>query len=155
MAEIGIFGAGLSEDVRTLPCPACREIVREDAAVCRFCDAPLDASSAAAAAELQSKVNRACSDASYLRIAAGAMWVAYASALLPVPYWLNSMFLALFAVVPVMLVRWQSRFGRLVIEDADYTRARRAKNVALLMWLAVIPVAFLIEPALDNSSFPD
>ena len=59
---------------QTFPCPNCNEIINDSMQTCRFCSAPVDPQAASAAAENQSRVNRACSDASFLRTAAAAMF---------------------------------------------------------------------------------
>lgn len=55
---------------QTFPCPNCNEIINDTSEKCRFCSAPIDRQAAAVAGELQSKVNQACSDASFLWLAA-------------------------------------------------------------------------------------
>lgn len=55
---------------QTFPCPNCNEVINDAMERCRYCSAPIDGRAAAEAAEVQSRVNRACSDASYLRTAA-------------------------------------------------------------------------------------
>src|SRR5437667_12096634 len=44
---------------QTFPCPNCNEIINESMQTCRFCSAPVDPQAASAAAEIQSRVNRA------------------------------------------------------------------------------------------------
>lgn len=126
-------------NLRTFPCPSCGEIINEKAEVCKFCSAPVDREAAVQAGELQSKVNQACSDASYLRTAAVVMFGFLAAGLLipffAIAYWA---FLVTFVVLLVLLVRWQTRFGRLQSNDPDYAKAKRSKNVGLALWLAAL-----------------
>src|SRR6267142_622108 len=68
---------------QTFPCPNCGEIINDAMQTCRFCSAPVDPHAASAAAELQSRVNRACSDGSFLRTAAAAMFVLLALSVVP------------------------------------------------------------------------
>jgi hypothetical protein len=115
---------------------------------CRFCSAPVDPQAAAAAGEIQARVNRACSDASFLRIAAAAMFGFLALSPLPfisVPTYLG--FIITFFVVLVLIIRWQIRFGRLQTSDVDYQRSRRLRNLAIVLWLVAIP-AFVIRDTL-------
>jgi hypothetical protein len=135
---------------RTFRCPNCNEMINESMDRCRFCSTPTDHEAAASAAESQDKVNQSCNDASYARIAAVAMFVFLGLSfipLIPVVYW---GFLVTFAMVLVLLVRWQVKFGRLKTTDTDYGRARRSKNVALVLWLVAIPVGFVIRPLWDT-----
>lgn len=131
---------------RTFPCPNCNEMINESMQQCRYCSATIDPQAASVAAELQSKVGQACSDASYLRTAAGAMWVFLGISLIPIPFLSIAFwgFVVTFLAVMVMLIRWQIRFGGLPTGDPDYGRAKRAKNVALLFWLLALPVGLLI-----------
>lgn len=130
---------------QTFPCPNCKEIINDTMERCRYCSAPVDRQAAAAAAEIQSQVNRACSDASFLRTAAAAMFILLGLSLLPfISLTTYIGFIITFFVVLVMVIRWQIKFGSLQTGDADYQRARRLKNISLLLWLVAIPL-FLIR----------
>ena len=130
---------------RTFRCPNCNEMINEQMALCPFCSAPVDSTAAAAAAEIQQRVNQACNDASYARIAAVAMFVFLGLSFIPFAptYW---GFLVTFFAVIVMLVRWQVKFSRLNTIDPDYDRAKRTRNLTLVLWLAAIPAGFVIRP---------
>jgi hypothetical protein len=52
-----------------------------------------------------------------------------------------------FLVVLVLVIRWQIKFGSLQTGDPDYKRAKRLKNISLLLWLLAIPV-FLVREVL-------
>jgi hypothetical protein len=58
-------------------------------------------------------------------------------------------FLIAFIAVLVMLIRWQVKFGNLLTDDPDYKRARRSKNVALILWLTAIPLGLVVRPLWD------
>ena len=133
---------------QTFPCPNCKEIINDSMERCRYCNAPVDRRAAAEAAYLQSRVNQACSDASYLKTAALVMWAFLGLSFIPFIPLVGWAFLITFVVVLVMVIRWQMRFGRLKTEDPDYPRARRSKNLALLLWLGALFVAFVIRPLL-------
>ena len=133
---------------RTFPCPNCKEIINDQMQVCRYCKVPVDPAIAAQQAEVQSKVNKACSDASYMRITAGAMFVFLALSLIPfiaITYW---GFLLTFFAVLFMGIRWQLSFNGLPTGDPDYAKAKQTKNVALILWLIAIPLGFIIRPLL-------
>src|SRR5437588_2553474 len=126
---------------QTFPCPNCNEIINDSMQTCRFCSAPVDPQAASAAAENQSRVNRACSDASFLRTAAAAMFVLLALSLVPFISLLTYLgFIITFLVVLVLIIRWQIKFGRLKTNDLDYQRARRLRSVAIALWLVAIPL---------------
>jgi hypothetical protein len=130
---------------QTFPCPNCNEIINDTMERCRYCSAPVDRQAAAAAAEIQSKVNRACSDASFLRTAAAAMFILLGLSLLPfisLITYIGS--IITFLVLLVLVIRWQIKFGRIQTGDPDYKRAKRLKNISLLLWLLAIPM-FLVR----------
>lgn len=131
------------------PCPNCNEIINDSVKECRYCSAPVDPEVARIAAALQSKVNQACSDASYLRIAAAAMFVFLGLSFVPFlpTYW---GFIVTFVIVILGFIRWQVKFGELQTGDPDYVRARHQKNTALLLWLVAIPVGFIVRPLLGG-----
>jgi hypothetical protein len=116
---------------------------------CRHCSAPVDPQAAAAAADVQTRVNAACSDASFLRTAAAGMFVFLGLSLVPFISFVTYLgFIILFVAVMVMIIRWQLKFGKLQTADVDYKRAKRMRNVALLLWLLAIPL-FLMRQVLS------
>jgi hypothetical protein len=46
-------------------------------------------------------------------------------------------------IVPLNVIRWRIRFGRLESPDPDLARARRAVRDALLVWAAMVIVNVL------------
>jgi len=108
---------------------------------CRFCSATIDPQAAAAAADIQSRVNRACSDASFLRTAAAAMFILLMLSIVPFVSLMTYLgFIITFFVVLVLIVRWQIKFGRLQTNDEDYQRAKRLRLIGLILWLVAIPL---------------
>lgn len=131
---------------RTFPCPNCKEIINDQMQVCRYCSVAVDPAIAAQQAALQSKVNQAYSDASFLRTTAAAMFVFMAISLIPfVPFAFWGFLMSFFFVI-MMTVRWQINFGSLLTNDPDYAKAKQSKNVALILWIVAIPVGFIIRP---------
>jgi hypothetical protein len=133
---------------RTFPCPNCKEIINDQMQVCRFCQVPVDPTIAAQQAELQGKVNQACNDASYMRIAATAMFIFLAISLIPFVPFIFWGFLVTFFLILILGIRWQLSFSGLPTSDPDYLKAKRTKNVALILWLVAIPVGFILRPLL-------
>jgi len=106
---------------------------------------PLDPGVVALIAERQESANRAYSDASFLKTTAIAMYVFLGVSLIPLLGIVFYGFVITFIAVLVMLVRWQLRFGNLLTNDADYKLAKRSRNVALILWLVAIPLAFILR----------
>jgi hypothetical protein len=131
---------------RTFRCPNCNEMINDSMTTCRYCSTPVDPGVAAMIADQQEKTNRACSDASYLKTAAVAMFVFLGLSFvpfLPVVYW---GFVITFVVTLVLLILWQVKFGSLKTNDPDYQQARRSKNTALILLIAAAPLGFIIRP---------
>jgi hypothetical protein len=133
---------------RTFHCPNCNEMINESATKCRLCSLPIDPGVAELIAGRQQKVNEACSDASFLRRTAMAMYVFLAFAFVfPFTYW---GFLITFWTGLVLEIRWQVKFGELITNDPDYAKARRSKNISLLLLLTGLPLGILTNPFLAD-----
>jgi hypothetical protein len=115
----------ITEHARVFQCPVCKETIDTSAQKCRFCSAPIDAGAAEAAAVAMAKVNQACSDASFLKVMAGAILLFFVLSFVPfvsfLGYW-GLIFLCF--AVPVMMVRWWVKFGRIQTNESDFSRAR-------------------------------
>jgi hypothetical protein len=126
------------------PCPSCGEIIGSRATRCKYCNTEVDPQAAQVAANLQQEVNQACNDASMARNAASVMWVAFA-----VQFLFAAMgrlaFIGMMVAVPLMLIRWQVKYGRLKTNDVDFKTARRNRTIAWLLWL---PTPLVIAGAL-------
>lgn len=133
------------EQTLSFPCPSCKEIINDRAEQCKYCGAPIDKGVAQFAAEVQSKVNQAYSDASYLKTAAFALLTLLAISLIPfVPLVLYGAVFIFFSLI-VMIVRWQLKFSNINTTDPDYQKAKRNKNIALVLWVIAIPIFILRE----------
>jgi hypothetical protein len=132
----------LSAQPSILACPSCGQMIYSDSTKCRFCSAEIDPVAAAAGAALQKKVNDACNLAKVTRHMATSMWVFFV---------LGFIFgfarfgvLVLFVAVPVSLVLWQIKYGRLQTADPDFKKARRDRWIALALWLPVGILQFIV-----------
>jgi hypothetical protein len=127
----------MASTLRVFPCPNCRETINNLAQQCPFCGTPVDAAAAELAADALSRINQACSDASYLRVmgtcSAGFFLLRYVPFLGGIG---NIGFLGLLVAVPAMSLRWWARFAGLPTTDAEYVRARR--NVLLIGCVSLI-----------------
>jgi hypothetical protein len=134
------------DKVLNFPCPSCREIISDRMAACRFCGAPVDKGIAQLIGETQRRVNHAFSDAGYVKNAAFLMWGLLAVSLIPFVPWVSQAFLFTFVAVIVLIIRWQIKFGNINSSDPDYQRARSSFHLALILWLAAIPMGFVVVP---------
>ena len=131
----------LSADPSILPCPQCGQMIYSDSTRCRFCSAEIDPVAAAAGAAVQKQVNDACNLAKATRHMATAMWVFFVVGFI----FGSARFgvIGLFFAVPVSLILWQVRYGRLQTNDPDYKRAKRDRWIALALWLPVSVLQFI------------
>ncbi|PYS91190.1 MAG: hypothetical protein DMF64_13150 [Acidobacteria bacterium] len=135
----------MQDQIQVIRCPHCKEYIDARSAHCRFCHGYIDTLTTQVAAEMQQRVNAAYNDALWLRNGAGA-YAIIAVIRLIVPFFglaTNVVLPIMFVALPVMLIRWRVRFGRLQTDDPDYPRAKRNWQAALLLWLPV-SVAWLI-----------
>ena len=139
----------MSVQLRSFPCPGCSEFINTSKTSCPFCSTPIDAVAAQSAAEVQEKVNDAYNDASHLRIIAGVYLLLLI--LGRVPFLSTAARLGSFGgflAVPILFVRWHIKYAGINTTDPDYARAKKLKNIALLMWaaqtLAVVIIVALI-----------
>lgn len=124
-------------------------MINESAATCRFCSIAIDPGIAELIAGRQERVNQAYSDASYLRRTAVAMYVFLAVGLfLTFAYW---GFLVTFWLGLVLVIRWQMKFSDLLTNDPDYAKAKRSKNVSLVMLLGGLPLGILLNPFFEDA----
>jgi hypothetical protein len=103
---------------------------------CRFCSSPVDHAAAEAAADIQDKANQAYNDASVIRNMAAVMWMFFLVRFIPfvgIVGWIG-MF-AMLGAVPVKLILWWLKFGRIKTTDPDYKRAKKNLLIASLIWL--------------------
>jgi hypothetical protein len=131
--------------IEVIRCPHCKEFVNARSELCRFCHGYIDTLTTQRSAEEQQKVNEACNEAMLVRNAAW-VYAIFTGLYVLLPLFANFFGVAallMLATVPLMLIRWQLRYGRLQTDDPDYPKAKRNRNVALLIWLGV-PFACLL-----------
>jgi hypothetical protein len=132
------------DPVRVLQCPNFKETIDASALQCRFCLAAIDPVAAQAAADVMAKVNQACSDASFLKTAGGAILVAFAMRFVPIVSGLGNMaFFVLLMAVPAMAIRWWFKFSRIKTDEADFTRAKKTV-IAIGMPSTILLLALLV-----------
>ena len=127
----------LSARASIFPCPKCGQMIYSNAEKCRFCSGIVDRQAAAIGAEIQARVNTAYRQAKMLRNSAGAMWTFFVIGLFGSTVFAWG-FTGLFFAIPVWLIYWQVKFGRIQTPDPDYKRAKRDWLISLLIWLPAL-----------------
>jgi hypothetical protein len=118
-------GLSLSSAVQVFPCPNCNETINTSMQQCAFCSTPIDRTVALASAAATSKISRACSDASYLKIMTGCALIFFFLRFVPLISQLGFMgFLFLEIAIPVMTIRWWIKYGRIQTDDPDFPEAK-------------------------------
>jgi len=122
-------------------------MIYSDSKQCRFCSVEIDQKAAAEGANLQAQINTACNHAKLLRHMAAAMWVLFLVGLIFTAGTIGVF--AFFFIVPVSLILWQIKYGRLKTADPDFQKAKRDRLIAIALWLP----AGLLQFALMALSF--
>jgi hypothetical protein len=125
-------------------CPVCKQTIDASAEKCRFCSATVDRVAAQIAAQKLSKINQACSDASFLRTAAMSLLVFLGVIFIPFMGLLGAAgyYFLLFAI-PFLVIRWWLKFHSIRTEDSDFKRARI--TVIVISVLIVIPILLYLH----------
>lgn len=122
-------------------CQNCREFINTSMTNCSYCGVVINLESATAAADVQSKVGKACSDGNFLKIMARALPVFFLASMIPFVGGIAGWgFLFLLIAVPVMLVRWWIKYNSIQTADQDYESARRDTIISAVIWCGVIVV---------------
>ncbi|MCL2660935.1 MAG: DUF5305 domain-containing protein [Acidobacteriaceae bacterium] len=109
---------------------------------CPFCGAAIDHAAAEVSAAETSRISRACSDASYLRIMLVALIPFAVLIFLPFLSLLGLIgFIFVKYAVVVMTIRWWIKYGRLKSRDTDLLGARERTIVVGVISLIVLAVA--------------
>lgn len=147
----GLILDGPSEDLDVFECPKCGQTIDVSANVCRFCGAKIDHEAAQKAAQLLSRVDQACSDASVLR------YTAVSAFIFPVFTLLGALrsrgfyrfiqhvgfqnvvlgFCALVLIVsspfPFWSLRWWEKYAKLASDDEEFQNNRKMVRAAGLI----------------------
>jgi hypothetical protein len=141
--NLSLTAAGSNTGV--FECPNCKQTIDASALNCRFCSATIDPAKAEAAAEKMSRVNQACSDASFLRTMGFSLLVFLGVMFIPFMGLLGicGYYFLVFAV-PFMAIRWWVKFHAIRADDSDFRRART--TVIVVSVLGSLPLLqFLIS----------
>ncbi len=122
-------------------------MIYSDSKQCRFCSADIDPKAAAEGANLQAQINDACNHAKLIRHMATAMWVLFLVGFIFTAGTIGVF--AFFFIVPVSLILWQVKYGRIKTADPDFQKAKRDRLIAIALWLP----AGLLQFAVTALSF--
>ncbi len=141
------IGAAFAEPT-IFDCPNCKETIDAAADSCRFCGAKIDREGARSAAILMAQINKACSDASYMKSTTFTLPVFFALRFVPFISLLGTIgFIGLLMGIPIWTLVWRRKYGRIVTTDSDYLKARR--TVFLIgIFVPIIFALFIIVPFL-------
>jgi hypothetical protein len=144
------FTIGAASYASTLfQCPNCNETIDNTARTCRFCGQTVDHEAAVKAAELLSKINQACSDASYMKSCALALPVFIVLRYAPIVGMVGAIgFIGLSIGIPIWALRWWIKFGAIKTGEADFLRARKTVKIAgisvFLVLVLVVLASFML-----------
>ena len=106
---------------------------------CPFCGTAIDHAVAGASAIETSKISRACSDASYLKIMLGILIPFGALVFFPFLGLAGLVgFVFIKYAIPVTAIRWWIKYGRMKSQDLDLRKARKTVIVVSVVSLVVL-----------------
>ena len=135
-----------NDRARSLKCPGCKQMINTLMTECNYCGLVIDPQTAQAGADSQDKIHQACSDASYFRIAVGALTVFYFVGLLPFIGALAKVaFFFLLVAVPIMSIRWFIRVRHVHSDDPDFLKAKYTMAVVVGLWAVWLLIKLLVR----------
>jgi hypothetical protein len=140
-------GLSISSDLdkpKIFECPNCKQTIDTSSTQCRFCSATIDPADAEVAAAQMARINRACSDASYLKIAALCIPALLLFGFIPfmgLPVVVGVIFLEI--AIPIWILLWCFRFLRVKSDDPDFRSAKRTVIVVGIIWMILVGVRLL------------
>ncbi len=138
---------GITSDLdkpKIFECPNCKQTIDTASPECRFCSKPIDPQAAEAAAAKMARINRACSDASYLKIAAlcaPAFLLIFFIPFMTLLGELGLIFLEL--ATPIWIILWCFRFLRIQTDDPDFRRAKKTVFIVAAVWMLLVGLKML------------
>jgi hypothetical protein len=140
-------GLSISSDLdkpRVFECPNCKQTIDTSSRECRFCSATIDPADAEAAAAKMARINRACSDASYLKIAAlciPAFLLIYLVPFMGLLGVVGVIFLEI--AIPIWILLWCFRFLSIRSEDPDFRSAKKTVVIVAIVWVVLVGLRFI------------
>ena len=148
MSDGFTIGAAMSEPT-IFECPNCKETIDAKAETCRFCGVKVDRDAAVKAAAELSRVNQACSDASYMKSTAMTLPLFFVLRFIPILSGLGSLgFTVLLFVIPGWTLRWWLKYRNIESVDADFLRARKTVlivGITVTCLLVIFALLFVVS----------
>jgi hypothetical protein len=139
-------GLSITSDLdkpKIFECPSCKQTIDTASSECRFCSAPIDPTVAEAAAAKMARINRACSDASYLKIAALCAPAFLLILFIPFMTLMGEIGIIFLQVaVPVWIALWCFRFLRIQTDDPDFRSAKKTVVIVAIAWVILVGLRF-------------
>jgi hypothetical protein len=148
MSDGFTVGAAMGEPT-IFECPSCKETIDAKAENCRFCGVKVDRDAALKAAAVLSRVNQACSDASYMKSTALALPVFLVLRFIPFLSGLGSIgFWVLLIAIPFWALRWWFKYRKIETDDSDFRRARKSvlvTGIVVSCLLVIFVLLFIVS----------
>jgi hypothetical protein len=125
-------------------CPHCKQTIDTSSAQCRFCSAAIDPAVAETAAIKMARINHACSDASYLKIAALCAPAFLLIFFIPFMSLMGKLGLIFLQVaVPIWIILWCFRFLNIETDDPDFRKAKKTVMVIAIVWAVLVAAKYV------------
>ncbi len=122
-----------------LPCPHCGQTINTSMTACPYCGQPIDARVAAEMAEKFSSINAACNDASTLKAMGGVTAVFFVLLFVPLLGMIGYGFYLLAIAIPILAIRWWTRYGALQSTDPEFDKAEKT-----VIWFGAGSAVFFV-----------
>ena len=121
---------------RIFECPNCKQTIDTSSSHCRFCSASIDPTVAEVAATKMARINRACSDASYLKIAALCAPAFLLILFIPFMTFMGETGIVFLGIaIPIWIILWCFRFLKIETDDPDFRRAKKTVLIVTIAWV--------------------
>lgn len=125
-------------------CPNCKQTIDTTSTQCRFCSTSIDPAIAEAAAAKMARINRACSDASYLKIAGLCAPAFLVILLIPFMTFMGELGLIFLEfAIPIWIILWCFRFLNIQTDDPDFRRAKKTVLIVTIAWVVLVGFRFI------------
>jgi Protein of unknown function (DUF3617) len=132
-------GLSLSTQAKVVPCANCGQTINTSMLQCPYCAAPVDSAAAEASAIAFAELNRAISDASYIRVMGGVAVGIFFARFIPFLGMLSLGFIFMEIAIPVMIIRWWARYRTIPSPDPEYRSARKT-----VLWVGAATVVVIL-----------
>lgn len=138
---------------QTVQCYNCLEFVSATLTNCRYCGAVITVENAPVEETAQSKLAQASRDGSFLKLLSRALVVCFLALTFSIFSKLAlAGFLLLLVAVPILLVHWWVKHGRLQSEEQVYYTAKRNAVFSAVLWGGIVFV-WLAASAIQSFLF--